>query len=59
MLQRTTQKEHSMKRGHVTGHKQERKGSNDWYKAIEEEHCRRIEHEWAAKQAQQQQVDEQ
>ena len=48
-----------MKRGHVTGHKKERKGSNDWYKAMEEEHCRRIEHEWAAKQAQQQQVHEQ
>ena len=50
MLQRTTQKEHRMKRGHVTGHKKERKGSTDWYKAIEEEHIRRIEAEWQARQ---------
>ena len=24
-----------MKRGHVTGHKKEQKGSTDWYKEIE------------------------
>ena len=45
-----------MKRGHVTGHKHERKGSTDWYKQIEEENIRSIEAEW---QARQQQVDEQ
>ena len=51
MMQRNLQrKEHLMKRGHVTGHKKERKGSPDWYKAIEETHIRRIEAEWAAKQ---------
>ena len=41
-----------MKRGHVTGHKKERKGHNDWYKAIAEENLRRVEAAWAAKQAQ-------
>jgi len=40
-----------MKRGHVTGHKTERKGASDWYKAIEAEHLKRIEAEWQAKQA--------
>ena len=40
-----------MKRGHVTGHKTERKGASDWYKQIEEENIRRIEAEWAVKQA--------
>ena len=40
-----------MKHGHVTGHKQERKGASDWYKQIEEENIRRIEAEWQAKQA--------
>ena len=39
-----------MKRGHVTGNKKERKGHNDWYKAIAEENIRRVEAEWAAKQ---------
>jgi len=39
-----------MKRGHVTGHKKERKGSTNWYKTIEEEHIRRIEAEWQARQ---------
>jgi hypothetical protein len=29
-----------MKHGHVTGHKKERKGASDWYKAIEEENIR-------------------
>ena len=41
-----------MKRGHVTGHKKERKGSNNWYKQIEEENIRRVEAQWAAKQGQ-------
>jgi len=40
-----------MKRGHVTGNKQERKGAQDWYKAIEEANIRRIEEEWTTKQA--------
>ena len=40
-----------MKRGHVTGHKKERKGASDWYRAIEEANIRRIEAEWAAKEA--------
>jgi hypothetical protein len=39
-----------MKRGHVTGHKKERTGSQDWYRAIQEEHLKRIEKEWQAKQ---------
>jgi hypothetical protein len=30
-----------MKRGHVTGHKQERKGSQDWYAAIQATHLAR------------------
>jgi hypothetical protein len=33
---RQRQKEHRMKRGHVTGTKHERKGISDWYKQIEE-----------------------
>jgi hypothetical protein len=40
-----------MKIGHVTGRKVEKKGSTDWYKAIEEEHIRRIEQAWQLKQA--------
>ena len=32
-----------MKRGHVTGTKKERKGSTDWYKAIQAEHLKRNE----------------
>ena len=40
-----------MKRGHVTGHKREKKGASDWYKAIEQAHIARIEKEWQAKQA--------
>jgi hypothetical protein len=39
-----------MKQGHVIGHKQERKGSQDWYRKIEEENIRRIEAEWQEKQ---------
>jgi len=50
-LQRdTNKKEHTMKRGHVTGQKGERKGSRDWYREIEEANIRRIEAEWQAKQ---------
>jgi len=41
-----------MKRGHVTGHKKERKGASDWYKAIEAENLARIEKEWQEKQKQ-------
>jgi hypothetical protein len=39
-----------MKRGHVTGHKRERKGASDWYKQIEEEWIKKVEAEWQAKQ---------
>ncbi len=45
-----------MKRGHVTGHKQERtgKGNNWWYQTPEAEAIlRQLEAEWEAKQAQQ------
>ena len=43
-----------MSRGHATGMKKERKGHNDWYRAIAEEHLKRVEQEWQAKaQAQQ------
>jgi len=49
----TTEKEHTMSRGHVTGHKKERKGSSDWYKAIEEENIRRIEAEWQQREQEQ------
>jgi hypothetical protein len=38
-----------MKRGHVTGHKKERKGASDWYKQIEEENIRKVEAEWYKK----------
>ena len=44
-----------MKRGHVTGTKKERKGSNDWYKQITEENMRRVEAEWRLKEQGQQQ----
>jgi hypothetical protein len=40
-----------MKRGHVTGHKREKRGSQDWYKQIEEEWIKKVEAEWQAKQA--------
>jgi len=36
-----------MKYGHVTGTKRERKGSTDWYKAIEAANLARIEEAWA------------
>ena len=39
-----------MKHGHVTGKKQERKGSTEWYKQIEEEHIRQIEAAWQVQQ---------
>ena len=39
-----------MSRGHVTGQKKERRGSQDWYKAIEAANIERIEKEWQAKQ---------
>jgi hypothetical protein len=42
-----------MKRGHVTGHKQERTGKAWWYQTPEaEEMIRKLEAEWAAKQQQ-------
>ena len=37
-----------MKRGYATGHKRERKNSQRWYDAIQEEHLKRIEREWQA-----------
>jgi hypothetical protein len=48
----TPTKENGMKRGHVTGHKRERKGSTDWYKSIEQANLERIEKEWQEKQKQ-------
>jgi hypothetical protein len=39
-----------MSRGHVTGHKRERKNSQRWCDAIQEAHLKRIEAEIAAKQ---------
>jgi hypothetical protein len=39
-----------MQHGHVTGHKKERKGASDWYKAIEEANIRKIEAEGQARQ---------
>ena len=42
-----------MKMGHVTGTKKEKKGASDWYRKIEEETIRKVEAEWAARQAQQ------
>jgi hypothetical protein len=39
-----------MKHGHCTGTKREKKGSQDWYKAIEAENLKRIEAEWQAEQ---------
>lgn len=39
-----------MKYGHVTGTKRERTGASDWYRQIEEEHIRRIETQWQAKE---------
>jgi len=42
-----TTKETTMKYGHVTGNKRERKGSTDWYREIEAANLARIEEEWA------------
>lgn len=42
-----------MSRGHVTGDKQEKQGSQDWYKAIEAEALKQIDAAWAAAQVQQ------
>ena len=39
-----------VKRGHVTGQKKARKGSQDWYKDIEAAHIRQIEAEWQKQQ---------
>jgi hypothetical protein len=39
-----------MKRGHCTGIKRERKGSQDWYKERQEELLRQIEAQWAQRQ---------
>ena len=39
-----------MKHGHVTGTKKEKRGSTDWFRKIEEEHIRKIEAEWQARQ---------
>jgi hypothetical protein len=44
-----------VRRGHVVGTKREKKGATDWFKQIEEENIRKVEAEWAAKQAQQKQ----
>jgi hypothetical protein len=41
-----------MSRGHVTGHKKEKKGSTDWYRDIEQANIDRITKEWEAKQQQ-------
>ena len=40
-----------MNRGHVTGHKKERKGATDWYRDIEQANLERIEREWQAREA--------
>jgi len=48
----THTQEDDMKRGHVTGHKKERKGASDWYKQIEAGNLARIEKEWQEKQKQ-------
>jgi len=43
-----------MKRGHVTGHKKERKGASDWYRQIEAENLARIEKAWQEQQTEKQ-----
>ena len=45
-----------MSRGHVTGNKEERKGSSDWYKQLEAENLKRIEAAWAIREAAKQQA---
>ena len=39
-----------MTKGHCTGEKKERTGSQEWYRAIEQANIDRIEKEWLAKQ---------
>ena len=39
-----------MRKGHITGHKRERKDASAWYRTIEEANIRRIEAAWAARQ---------
>ena len=54
MLHHITEKEHSMKRGHITGHKTERTGKGWWYQTPEAEAIiRRLEQEEATRQAKQ------
>lgn len=36
-----------MTRGHVTGKKREKRGSSDWYAALDDAHCRAVEAAWA------------
>jgi hypothetical protein len=45
-----------MSRGHVTGHKRERKHSTDWYREIEQANIDRITKEWQEREAAKQQV---
>jgi hypothetical protein len=45
-----SRKEDTVSRGHVTGKKAEKKNSQRWYDAIQEEHLKRIEAEIATKQ---------
>jgi hypothetical protein len=52
VIHHTHAQEHTMKHGHVTGTKREKKGSQDWYRAIAQEHIDRITKEWEAKQQQ-------
>jgi hypothetical protein len=40
-----------MSRGHVAGHKKERKGSTDWYREIEQANIDRITKEWETREA--------
>lgn len=40
-----------MRKGHVTGHKRERKHNTEWYRVHEQAHIDRITKEYAAKQA--------
>jgi hypothetical protein len=49
--ERSRRKGSQVKRGHVKGTKRERKGSSEWYRAIEDANIRKIEAEWQAKQA--------
>jgi hypothetical protein len=41
----------AVKFGHCRGTKQERKGSTDWYKAIEQANIDRITKEWQEREA--------